>query len=147
MSGGPGSPSARPEPSYVPSVPPNPRLTSGTFMRIFGIVVGILIFAGFLSLQALFLVPPPCGTSGCGTVSPEQAAYDNTVHGLAWAGIVLLDLSVGLSVMFAFFLNSENSVPESTRRSAFFFASVYLASYTLLSWILLSILFGTVRML
>ncbi len=100
-----------------------------SWLRVFGVVVGLAIFVGFIAIQATFLVQPPC-TSGCPTLTPDQAAYSATVHGLAWVGMAALDLSVALSVMVAFFLNAGDEFPESARRSAFYFAALYLAAFS-----------------
>ncbi len=138
---GPG-PAAMPPPSFANLVPTHVR-----FLQITGIILGIMIFAGFLSFQAIFLVPVPCTTFGCPTLTPDQVAYENTIHALAWAGLVLLDLSVGLSVIIAFLVNAQSSVPETTRRSAFLFASIYTAAFTIFSIFLTSYLLSYLRYL
>lgn len=126
--------------------PTSPPVLHKRMLQIFGVLLGIMIFGGFLFLQVVFLLPPPCNsTFGCPTPSPDQAAYSALIHGSAWVGLILLDLAVGLSVMFAFLLNAESEVPETTKRSAFYFASIFLASFTLLDWILMSFLLSYLR--
>ena len=99
-------------------------------MVVFGLIIGILVFAGFLALHAVFLVPPPCtSTFGCTPQTPESAAYAGTVQALAWTSVVALDLAVGLSVAFAFVLGSRSDLPESMRRASFLFATVFVVSW------------------
>ncbi|HYM41040.1 MAG TPA: hypothetical protein VEY12_13005 [Thermoplasmata archaeon] len=114
-------------------------------MRTLGVILGVLIFVGFFTFQAVFLVQAPCTTISCPTPGSDQAVYSTTVHALAWAGLVMLDLSVGVAVMAAFFLNADSNVPETTRRSAFYFASLYLAAFTFFATFLMSFLFSYLR--
>ena len=142
---GSGGPSFGPQPVPTPQAFVNAPAAQVRFMQVVGVALGIMIFAGFLSFQAVFLVPTPCTTFGCPTQTPDQVAYSMTIHALAWIGLVLLDLTAGLSVMVAFLLNANSSVPEATRRSAFLFASIYLAAFTVFSVFTMSFLLSFVR--
>lgn len=116
-------------------------------MVILGIVIGITIFIGFLSLQAILLVPAPCPGFGCSTPTPDQATYASTLRGLAWIATIALDLSVAISVVLAFVMGARNDIPETTRRSAFYFATIYLAAYTVFGSLLMISVFSLFRYL
>lgn len=120
-----------------------------SLLGVVGLLLGILVFAGFLSFHALYLVPAPCtGTYPYGTCpasTPQEVAYSNAVHALAWAGVTILDLAVGLSVALAFIVGTRTDVPESTRRSIFLFATVYLGVWTVLAILLVPSLLSFVR--
>lgn len=116
-------------------------------MAVVGIVIGTLIFIGFFSFHAIFLIPPPCTSFSCPspTPTPQQAAYSSTLHTLGWIAVVALDLSVGLSVAIAFILGARSDLSETTRRSAFYFAMIYLVAYTIFGSVLLSSFFSLLR--
>ncbi len=145
MSAGPASPSYRPEPVPGSQVPANPRFSSSAFLRIFGVILGLLIFIGFLTFQAVFLIQVPCTTGGCPVLTADQAAYSSAIHALAWIGMIALDLSVGLSVMVAFLLNAERDASETAQRSAFLFAAIYVAAFTVFTMFMASFLFSFLR--
>ena len=142
---GSGGPSFGPQPVPPPQAFVNAPASHVRFMQVVGVALGIMIFAGFLSFQAIFLVPVPCTIYSCPTQTPDAAAYSAVIHALAWIGLVLLDLTAGLSVMVAFLLNAHSNLPEVTRRSAFLFASIYLAAYTVFSFFLISYLLSYLR--
>lgn len=116
-----------------------------SLMTIVGVMIGLLVFVGFVTFQAIFLISPPCSTFGCPTLTSDQVAYSTLVHILAWVGLIALDLSVALSVMLAFVLAGRNDLPETTRRSAFYFATIYLAAFIVFGLLLMSSVFGIVR--
>lgn len=142
-----GPSSFGPQPVPPPQVFVNAPASHVRFMQVVGVALGVMIFAGFLSFQAVFLVPVPCTVYSCPTPTADQVAYSTTVHVLAWIGLVLLDLTAGVSVMVAFLLNAHANVPETTRRAAFLFASIYIAAYTVFSVFLTSFLLSYVRYL
>lgn len=138
----PPAPSAPEPPVYAPpSTGPqwlrHERSPSQSLMVLAGAILGILIFVGFLSFHAIFLTPVPC-TAGtyCPTPTPGTEAYAAVVQALAWVAVVTLDLTAGLSVALAFILGARSDLPESTRRSLFWFATVYVGV-----WIVFGLLF------
>lgn len=148
----PSVPLAPEPPVYAPSSTGLYRLRrdrspSQTLMVIVGAIMGILIFAGFVSFHALFLVPVPCTSTYCPTTTPETAAYGGVVQTLAWVAVVTLDLAVGLSVALAFMLSGRSDLPESTRRSMFLFATVFVATWAVFSIFFFSYVASIVRYL
>ncbi len=128
---------------YRRRVPPFERR-----MFLVGIILGILVFVGFLSFHALFLVPYPCTSgTGCSAPSPEVASYDAVIQALAWIGMGALDAAVGLSVALAFILGSRSDVPETTRRSVFVFATVLVTAWAVVGLIFIPLFNGFLRYL
>ena len=120
-------PSSGPYRLRGPRPSPSARLT--TFV---GSTLGILVFVGFLAFHVAYLIPVPCtSTFGCPTQTPEVVAYVNLVRTISWVAVIVLDLAVGLSVALAFIGGSRNDLPESTRRSMFVFATVFLAAWAI----------------
>lgn len=117
---------------------PARRVRSELIMTLGGLVLGILVFGGFLALHAIMMVPYPCST--CLPPSADQAAYTSTIRSLAWIAIAALDAAAGFSVALAFFVGSRSELPDSTRRGVLLFGSVYVAAWLLGSYFLMSIL-------
>lgn len=148
-------PSAPPAPEPPVYAPPSTgpyrlhreRSASETLMAIVGAIMGLLIFAGFLSFHAIFLIPMPCtGTYGP-TPTPGTEGYAAVVQALAWAAGVALDLVAGLSVALAFIFCVRTDVPESTRRSLCLFAKVFVAVWVVLGVFFFSSVASIVRYL
>ncbi len=114
-------------------------------MMFVGAFIGLLVFVGFFAFHAAYLVPVPC--VNCTPASPELAAYSSLVQALAWIAVGALDLAVGLSVALAFILGARSELPESTRRSVFLFATVFVTAWTVFSFILFAALASTIRYL
>ncbi len=144
-----------PEPPVPETSPPSPshpyRRRVPAFERMMflvGIILGILVFTGFLSLHAMYLIPYPCtSATGCSAPSPEVATYDAVILTLAWISVGALDAAVGLSVGLAFILGSRGDLPETTRRSVFVFATVLVTAWTVLSFLFFPLLGGFLRYL
>src|SRR3989441_11352328 len=89
-------------------------------MLLAGVVIGILVFVGLLSLHASFLLPPP------GAAPPSD--YTTLIRPLGWTAVVSMDLAVSLIVMLAWVVGAARSdVPDAARRGIFIFATVFLA--------------------
>ncbi len=142
---GSGSSSVPTEPTPTYRPPEVQVYPEARWLRTVGVIIGLTVFVGFLAFQATFMIQPPCTTGSCPVLTPDQAAYDTGVRILAWVGLAALDLSVALSVMVAFFLNAGTGVPEATRRSSFYFAALFLASFTIFSTLMTSYLYGFLR--
>ena len=95
-------------------------ISGHTVMLLAGVVIGILVFVGLLSLHAAFLIPPP------GAAPPSD--YTNLIRTLGWTAVVSMDLAVSLTVMLAWVVGAARSdVPDASRRGIFIFATVFLA--------------------
>ena len=123
------------------------RSPSQTLMVVFGAILGLLIFVGFVSFHAVFLVPVPCTTTYCPTPAPGSEGYASLVQALAWVAVVALDLAAGLSVAVAFILGGRDDLPESTRRSLFLFATVFVAVWAVFGMLFFSSVASLVRYL
>ncbi len=105
------------------------RMPSGpNLVGILGVLISILITTGFLAYHAMSWLQLQCPPSlaGCPYLTPVQAAYQSTFYGLELLFFVAVDLGLGLSVALAFLAATRSDILESTRRSLFFFATVYL---------------------
>src|SRR5207253_253388 len=99
-------------------------ISGHTVMLLAGVVIGILVFVGLLSLHAAFLIPPP------GAAPPSD--YTNLIRTLGWTAVVSMDLAVSLTVMLAWVVGAARSdVPDASRRGIFIFATVFLAIWIL----------------
>lgn len=148
----PTSPGPAPPPDYAPP-PAGPYRLHGSrefpmenLFVIVGVVIGILIFAGFFSLHAMFLVPSPCTNPYGGCPTPTPAG--DLIRTLAWVGLTALDLAAGLSVALAFIVGGVRSaVPDGTRRGLFVFATVFLGVWLVFGTTLLGSLLSSIRYL
>jgi hypothetical protein len=123
----------------VMMVPPRRVLISlNSLVLLFGLLLGILIFAGTASFHAALLIPIPCPQpySYCqAPTDPAVLAYRNTVRTLGWVSALTLDLAVSFSVAMAWIAGaSKGELPEGTRRGIFIFATVFLAVWLVFSW-------------
>lgn len=109
-------------------------------MKLAGVFLGIVIFAGLLSYHAIFFVPrPPTAGFPPPSTDPAVIAYRNTIRILAIASMTLLDLAAGFSVALAWIAGTtKGEGPESGRRGIFVFATVFIAV-----WIIFSTTFFT----
>jgi len=97
-----------------------------TVMLLAGVVIGVLVFVGLLSLHAVFLIPPP------GSAPPSD--YTNLIRTLGWTAVVSMDLAVSLTVMLAWVVGASRSdVPDASRRGIFIFATVFLAIWIIVA--------------
>src|SRR5437879_13924468 len=65
-------------------------ISGHTVMLLAGVVIGILVFVGLLSLHAAFLIPPP------GAAPPSD--YTNLIRTLGWTAVVSMELALSLTV-------------------------------------------------
>ncbi len=125
-------------------VPPPERSTEDLLLKLAGVFLGIMIFAGLLAYHAIFFVSPP-GTPP--TTDSATVAYRNTIRVLAITSMALLDLAAGFSVTLAWVTGTtKGETSESGRRGIFVFATVYTAVWLVFStFILSSFLFSLIR--
>jgi len=133
----PEAPSIAPMP---PMMPPPKRNLDELLMKLSGVFLGIVIFAGLLSYHAIFFIPrPTAGTYPPPSTDPAVIAYRDTVRVLGIASMSLLDLAVGFSVALAWIAGTtKGEGTESGRRGIFIFATVFTAV-----WIIFSTAFFT----
>ena len=133
----PEQPPAVPPDQWYPPAQPPPRarigLSSNAVVSLVGLVLGILIFTGLVSLHAAFLLPPPSAFPP--STDPRVIAYLDTIRALGWVSIVAMDLAVSLSVMIAWVVGSlKGEQSEATRRGLFVFSSVFLSIWLVFSF-------------
>jgi hypothetical protein len=112
-------------------------MSAGTLVILFGILMGVLIFAGTFSFHAALLLPIPCSQGAYCPPPPTDPAvisYRNTVRSLAWVSAIAMDLAVAFAVAMAWIAGgSRGPLPEGTRRGIFVFATVFLVAWLLIS--------------
>ncbi len=132
---------APPEPARKP-----PIEAMDVMMVIAGVGMGVLVFTGLLSFQAILLIPPPTSPFGGVTPSASTVAYTNLVRTLAWISMSVLDGAVALVVAFAFLAStSRSSVPDSARRGLYIFSTVFVVGWTFLSYLFMSVISSLLR--
>jgi hypothetical protein len=111
-------------------------MSVGNLIPLFGVLFGVLIFAGTFSLHAALILPVPC--TQCPFFTPPDPgiiAYRNTIRTLAWVSVVAMDLAVSLAVAIAWIAGGPKAnLPEGSKRGIFIFATVFLAGWLLISW-------------
>jgi len=102
-------------------------------LGFFGVLISILITAGFLAYHAMWLTMSQCAVAygGCPYLTPDQMTYQTTLYGLGLLFLVAFDLAVGLSVALAFLAATRSDIAESTRRSLVMFAAIFLGVWLL----------------
>lgn len=102
-----------------------------SLLGVFGVLISILITAGFLAYHLMWYFAGQCPpyASGCLYPTPAQASYAGMVQGLGLLFVVLFDLALGLSVAMAFLSSTRPDIPEGTRRSLYLFATVFLFTW------------------
>ncbi len=119
--------------------------TMDVMMTIAGIGMGILIFTGFLSFQAIMLIQTPPSPFG-GTPTESEIAYANVVRVLAWISMAVLDGAVALVVAFAFLASaSRRNVPDSARKGLYIFATVFVVGWAFLSYLYMTVISSLLR--
>lgn len=125
----------QPYPEQPPPVPPAmmaaPRkigrgMSGHTLFLLAGVLIGILLFVGLLSIHAAVLIPRPGST--------PTSDYTNLIRTLGWTSLVAMDLAVSLTVTLAWVVGvTRREVPEASRRGIFIFATVFLVIWLIVA--------------
>jgi hypothetical protein len=112
---------------------------------VFGVILGVALFAGLFAYHAIFLIPVPCTSGSCGPPSPDLQAYSATLHILAWVAFGVIDAAVAVAVTAAFIVGaSRGAVSEGVRHGLFIYASAFTLAWIVFSTFLMSLALSTV---